>query len=48
MNEMKASEEFSSEKNERDRKYYKDRYHDLIKRLGDCFKSPEMTEEELE
>lgn len=46
--EMRASEKMSAEKNERDRKYYKDRYHELIKRLGNCFKAPVMSEEDLE
>lgn len=48
IDEMEASEKLSAEKNERDRKYYKDRYHQLIKRLGNCFKAPLLNEEELE
>lgn len=48
IDKMTASEALSAEKNTRDRKSYKERYHGLIQRLGNCFKSPEMTEEELE
>jgi len=45
---MKASEELSPEKNERDRKYYLQTYHSLIERLGNFFKPPVLTEEEQE
>ena len=45
---MTTSEALSAAKNERDRKGYKERYHQLIKELGNCFKAPIMSEEELE
>jgi len=45
---MKASEELSAEKNERDRKGYRKTFHSLIERLGNCFKPPITTEEEQE
>lgn len=44
--EMKVSEERSEAKNTRDRKYYKERYHRLVERLGNAFKPPIISEEE--
>mmetsp|Transcript_13381 Transcript_13381/g.20918 ORF Transcript_13381/g.20918 Transcript_13381/m.20918 type:complete len:195 (+) Transcript_13381:1153-1737(+) len=46
IDKMKASEELSAEKNERDRKYYKQTFHSLVERLGNFFKPPVITEEE--
>jgi hypothetical protein len=48
IDKMKASELFSAEKNERDRKGYKSSYHQLIMRFGNLFKPPITTEEEAE
>lgn len=45
---MKSSEELSEQKNERDRKYYKQTFNSLIERFGNMFKPPILTEEELE
>jgi len=48
VDKMKASEALSAEKNERDRKGYRETYHSLILRLGNLFKPPITSEEELE
>lgn len=45
---MKVSEGLSTEKNERDRTYYKQTYHGLVERLGNIFKPPITSEEEME
>lgn len=45
---MRESETFSAEKNARDRKGYGETYHALILRLGNLFKPPITSEEELE
>ena len=45
---MKISEKQSEEKNKRDRKYQRQIYHKLIERLGNIFKPPVTSEEELE
>lgn len=47
IDKMKASEAFSQERNERDRKYYRETYHSLIERLGNAYKPAMTTEEEL-
>lgn len=48
IDKMKASEELSSEKNERDRKTYRETHHSIVERLGNLFKPPVTSEEELE
>lgn len=48
IDKMRASEAYSEERNQRDRKGYKATYHDLILRLGNIFKPPILSEEELE
>jgi hypothetical protein len=48
IDKMRESETFSSERNERDRKGYRDTYHSLILRLGNLFKPPILSEEDLE
>lgn len=48
IDKMKESETFSAEKNERDRKTYRETHHALIERLGNLFKPPVTSEEELE
>jgi len=48
IDKMKASEELSAEKNERDRKTYRETHRSLIERLGNLFKPPVTSEEELE
>ena len=45
---MVESSGFSAERNERDCKGYKETYHNLILRLGNIFKPPILSEEELE
>lgn len=48
IDKMVESEGFSAERNERDRKGYRETYHNLILRLGNIFKPPILSEEELE
>ena len=48
IDKMTASEALSPERNERDRKGYRDTYHSLIERLGNAFKPAVTSEEELE
>ena len=48
IDKMKASEELSEEKNERDRKGYRATYHSLIERLGNMFKPSIQNEEDIE
>lgn len=48
IDKMKESELLSPEKNERDRKTYRETHHSLIERLGNLFKPPVTSEEELE
>lgn len=47
IDKMTASEALSPERNERDRKYYRETYHSLMERLGNAFKPAVTTEEEL-
>jgi hypothetical protein len=48
IDKMRTSAGFSEERNQRDRKGYGATYHDLILRLGNIFKPPILSEEELE
>jgi hypothetical protein len=48
IDKMTASEALSAERNERDRKGYRETYHSLIERLGNAFKPAVTSEEELE
>lgn len=45
---MKASEALSEEKNNRDRKGYRETFNQLIQRLGNIFKPPITSEEQLD
>ena len=48
IDKMRESETHSAEKNERDRKTYRETHHSLVERLGNLFKPPVTSEEELE
>ena len=48
VDEMKASEKLSEDKNTRDKKYYRARFDKAIQRLGDFFKAPILTEEDAQ